>query len=219
MVLSLSSAERLIQAGVKSVFTVLVKKNDTEESDLIKIFNKFGADICQALPFFHAFSGCDTSSSFYVKRKSIFWMHGCLSSSQLNLCIHLLKLATVHQLYPRKTRLLELFILYVYFGKNHRYTDINEARCTSFFKSPDLKLKDTVLSKDALIEHIKRSAYRAGWLWRESFDNVVLPGPERWGWKPYFELCTKYFPRWHQEDSQTTIQVLCQHVGVRRATA
>ena len=71
--LSLSSVQRLIQTGVKSVFTVLVKKNGTEEFDLIKIFNKFGADICQALSFFHAFSGCDTSSSFYGKGNSTFW--------------------------------------------------------------------------------------------------------------------------------------------------
>ena len=51
-------------------------------------------------------------------------------------------------------RLLELFILYV--------SDINEARFTLFLKPPDPKLKDTVLSKDALFEHIKRSAYQAG---------------------------------------------------------
>ena len=37
------------------VFTVLVK-NSTEAFDLSKIFDKFGADICQALPFFEAFS-------------------------------------------------------------------------------------------------------------------------------------------------------------------
>lgn len=41
-------------------------------------------------------------------------------------------------------RLLELFILYVYFGKDHRYSDINDAGYT-------------VLSKDALLEYIKRS--------------------------------------------------------------
>ena len=92
---------------------------------------------------------------------------------------------------------------------------ITGTSCTSFFKSPDLKLKDTVLSKDALIEHINRSAYRAGWLWRESFDNAVLPGPELWGWKPYFELCTNYFPRWQQEDSQTTIQDVVSTCGCK----
>ena len=50
----------------------------------------------------------------------------------------------------------------MYFGKDHRYTDINEAMCPSFFKSPDPKLKGTVLSEDALLEDIKQSAYQAG---------------------------------------------------------
>ena len=94
-------------------------------------------------------------------------MHGRLSLSQQNLHIHLSE---------ENIRLLELFILYVYFDKNHRYTDLNEARCTSFFKSPDLKLKYMVLTKVALLEYIKRSAYQACCLWRECFDNAFLPG-------------------------------------------
>lgn len=35
--------------------------------------------------------------------------------------------------------LLELFTLQAYFGKDQRSTDINETRCTSFFKSPQSK--------------------------------------------------------------------------------
>lgn len=85
-------------------------------------------------------------------------------------------------------RLLELFMLYVQFGKNHRYTDINEGSYISFFKSLSPKLKGTVLLKDALLENIKQSVYQVGRLWRECFDNVVLPGPELWGWRSYSEL-------------------------------
>lgn len=73
LVPSLSSVKRLTQVGVKSIFTVLVKKNGTEEIDLTKKFNKFGVNICLVLPFFHTFSGCNTSYSFYTKGKSIFW--------------------------------------------------------------------------------------------------------------------------------------------------
>ena len=47
---------------MKSVFTVLVKRNGTEEFDLIKILNKFCVDIFYTFPFLHAFSGCNTSS-------------------------------------------------------------------------------------------------------------------------------------------------------------
>lgn len=62
------------------------------------------------------------------------------------------------------------------------------------------KLKGTVLLKDKIfLENIKQSAYRVGRLWTECFDNVVLPGPELWGWRSYSELWRKYFPRWQQE--------------------
>lgn len=66
-------------------------------------------------------------------------------------------------------------------------------------------MKDIALSRDALLEHIKRLVFGAGWLWKECFGNVVLPGPELRVWKTYFDLFTKYFP-WCQQDYQTTIE-------------
>ena len=33
----------------------------------------FGNDVCKALPFFYAFTGCDTVSSFHGKGKCSFW--------------------------------------------------------------------------------------------------------------------------------------------------
>ena len=32
-----------------------------------------GPDICKRLPFFHALTGCDTTSSFYKVGKNRFW--------------------------------------------------------------------------------------------------------------------------------------------------
>lgn len=77
------------------------------------------------------------------------------------------------------------------------------------------KLKGTVLLKDALLENIKQSVYQVGRLWRECFDNVVLPGPELWGWISYSELWRKYFPRWQQEDSQIKIQEFVSTCGCK----
>ena len=100
--------------------------------------------------------------------------------------------------------MLEEFLLFVYFGNDHKYTDINDARCSSFFKSPDPKLKETVLSRDALFEHSKRSSYQAGWLWKECLVNVILPDPELWGWKINIASRLKYIPRWETDATSTT---------------
>ena len=185
---------------------------------MIELFNKFGTDICQALPFFHAFSGCDTSSSFFGKGKSTFWDAWMSFSKSTVLTQTFIELSNSPLAVSEENlRLIEEFLLYLYFGKDHKYIDINEARCTSFFKSPDPKLRETILSKDALLEHIKRSAYQAGWLWKECLYNVILPDPEIWGWKMYFESCTKYFPRWQREDSIITIQDVVSTCGCKKS--
>ena len=97
--------------------------------------------------------------------------------------------------------------MYMYFGKDHKYTDINDARCTSFFKSPDPKLNHRILSRGALLEHVKRSAYQAGWLWAECLANVILPDPTLWGWKLHTESQiteshNKYVPRWETNETK-----------------
>ena len=134
LVLSLSPVERLIQADEKIIFVVFLKRSNTEGFDLIKILDTFGADTCQALLLFHAFSGCNTSSNFYGRGKSTFWDAWMSFSKSSKL---------VYTSYDQ------------YFGNDHRNTDINKARCTLFSKSPDPELKDMVLSKGALLEQIR----------------------------------------------------------------
>ena len=170
LVLLLSPVERLKQAGEESIFVVLLKKSNTEGFNLIKIFDTFGADICQELLLFHAFSGCDASSNFYGRGKFTFW-DAWMSFS--------------------KSTELAYTSYDPYFGKDHRNTDISKARCTLFSKFPDPKLKDIFLSKDALLEQIKRLSIS-----RECLDNVFLPSSELWVCKSFFELCIKHSLSW-----------------------
>ena len=43
------------------------------EIDIIDNFKKFSVSVCKVLAFFHAFTGCDTVSSFYKVGKTKFW--------------------------------------------------------------------------------------------------------------------------------------------------
>ena len=61
-----------------------------------------------------------------------------------------------------------------------------DARIVSFFGSPDPKLGETVLSRNGLLEHVKRSAYQAGWLWRECLLIITLSIPALWGLETEF---------------------------------
>ena len=111
-------------------------------------------------------------------------------------------------------RLFELFIVYVYVGKDHRNTEINEAKCTWFSKSPDPELKDTVLSKDVLLEHIKRSA-----LWREHLDNVVLPWAEHGAGNLILSCARSAFLYGNNKILKQPFKMLCQHEDVRQVIA
>ena len=44
-----------------------------------------------------------------------------------------------------------------------------------------IKLKMLIISYDGLLNHIKRSALKADWLWKECVHNVVHPSPTEWG--------------------------------------
>ena len=110
----------------------MLVKNDTEEFDLIKIFIKFGVDIFRHFRSFMPSVDVTYHLIFMARESLLFGMHGCLSPSEQNLRIHLY--------IEENVKRLELFILYVYVGKDHRNTDVNKAKRTSFSKSPDPEL-------------------------------------------------------------------------------
>ena len=41
--------------------------------NIVFVINELGTDVCKALPFFYAFTGCDSVSSFNGKGKCTFW--------------------------------------------------------------------------------------------------------------------------------------------------
>ena len=193
LVLSLSHTGSMIQAGANSIHTRIAKS----DYDLIELYNRYGADVCKALPYFYAFTGCDTTSSFFGKGKATSfdaWLSFVKLEETIQLFIALGD--TPSCISTDNLKVLEEFVMHLYFGKDHMYTDINDARLISFFKSPDPKLNQTILSRGALLEHAKRSAYQAGWLWKECLTNVILPDPQLWGWKLDNNPRTQYVPCW-----------------------
>ena len=57
--------------GIESFLVVYGPKD--KKIDIINNFNKLGVSVCKGLAFFHAFTGCDTVSSFYKVGKAKFW--------------------------------------------------------------------------------------------------------------------------------------------------
>ena len=216
LVLSLANLHKLIENGSRNIFTQIVKSNGTEEFDLIELYNTHGADVCMALPFFHTYTGCHTSSSFFGKGKTSFWdawMRYPKKDELTNIFIDLSFLP--NEITNNNKKILEDFLIYVYHGSNHRFTDINDARIVSFFQSADPKLRETILSSDAHLEHTKRSAYQSGWLWAECVANINLPNPLLWGWKMNPQNTDKYLPLWESTSTSSRIEVVLTTCGCK----
>ena len=166
----------------------------------------------------HSFTGCDTSSSFFGKGKTTLF-DAWLSFPQITKSTEtFIELSDIPKIVTKDHQnILEDFFMFVYFGKNHQYDDINNSRCISFFNSPDPKLKEIIMSKDALLQHIKRAAYQAGWLWKESTTNVILPDPILWGWEVNTNSSgKKYIPRWESNKCIVDINSIISACSCKR---
>ena len=76
--------------------------------------------------------------------------------------------------------MLESFVLQLY---RSRRDTLGVARLGKFKKSTDNNLHVLPLNKVALRQYIYRASYQAGYLWRQSVEELDIPDPDQWGWK------------------------------------
>ena len=139
------------------------------------IQQNLGPDICEALPGFHSFSGCDTTSGFYGKTKHLFFK---MLKDDQSFCNAMKKIGVEVTVTDDVIKACEKSICKIY---KHDYNDINQVRyemLTSGAESHEIPP-----SKDALVLHIKRANYQA-LVWRKALDPAfVPPSPVENGWK------------------------------------
>ena len=158
-----------------------------------------GKETCSALPLFYALTGCDIVSSFFSKGKCKAWDTWQKSGQKDELTALFSKLGDKPAaLVNDQIDLLETFVLELY-GLSREDT-LLQGRLNKFTMSTDDDLRKLPPGRDALTEHIKRACYQAGYLWRESSDNVSLPDPTLWGWKRNDN--GQYEPLWETAPSQ-----------------
>ena len=76
--------------------------------------------------------------------------------------------------------ILQSFMLQLY-GLKH--DTLGAARLSKLKKSIDNDLRLLPPSKEAPHQHIYRTSYQAGYLWRQFVEELDIPDPEQWGWK------------------------------------
>ena len=86
--------------------------------------------------------------------------------------------------------ILEYFVCHMYSSKKRCQAEINinEMRLKKFKLSSNNDLRIVPPSKNALLQHVKRACYQAGYLWKEALSNIEIPDPNLWGWKGLYKF-------------------------------
>ena len=144
-----------------------------------EIAETLGPDKCQALPFFHAFTGCDTVSCFGGRGKKTAW-ETWKSDGGVTAAFCALS-AT-----PNPTTIdacigpLERFGVLLY-DRTSSLEQVNDVR-KQLFTQNGRAIDALPPTRGALIEHAKRAAYQAGYCWGQMMVAAPeLPSPSEWG--------------------------------------
>jgi hypothetical protein len=143
------------------------------------IATAIGCEKASALPYFHALTGCDVTSSFYGKGKKSAWdaWNNCSFVTEpfasLSNC--------PKELSKSMRALLEHFVVQMY-SKTLNATSVNEARLI-LFSNGNRSIECVPPTQGALEQHALRAAYQAGHVWAQALTaEQVLPSPGDWGW-------------------------------------
>ena len=144
-----------------------------------EICSKFERDVCQALPVFQTFTGCDTTPSFHGKGKKTAWKaYPDITSRFKVMADH--PFAAVETNSPIFSQ-VERFTLLLY-DKTSVLETVNEARRELFCKK-NRNLENLPPTQDALAQHIKRVAYQESiWTTASNATNTI-PLPSDRGWE------------------------------------
>ena len=80
--------------------------------------------------------------------------------------------------------LIERFVVLLY-DRTSRATTVNQAR-KEMFARKGRKFNAIPPTRDAVVQHVKRTAFQAGHIWGQSLlPSPSIPSPQEWGWISY----------------------------------
>ena len=127
------------------------------------LVERLGQQLCQAIPFLHAFSGCDTTSAFKTIGKKKGFQTLKLYRPSFSIFAEFFN--TPFQQISEESnvfKVIQRFVILMY-ARSSDFLDINAARMDMFFKK-NQNLENVPPSKNALLQHTKRAIYQTG-LW------------------------------------------------------
>ena len=191
-----------------STCTVFCKIGMGPSSKIYKVSvnaRAIGPSTCQALPFFHAFTGCDAASSFFNHSKKIMWEAWHKYPNHYSLTQIFKTLSGTHeQIYPFQLDEIGNSLKFVYYGKVSMES-LDALRMNQFRCSTDNSLRTLPPSRDGLTEHIKRACLQDGSGWRTTVEDIDFTDATHWSWR---FIDNKYVPKWHDYSDKVNVNYL-----------
>ena len=145
-----------------------------------KIYASIGYLKSLALPMFHAFTGCDTVSSFSGRGKKSAWEIWNVFPEVTDTFSALMGQPQQSDVDAAMTT-LERFVVLLY-DKTSSKSHVNEAR-VDLFAQKGRDVHHIPPTQGSLLQHTRRAVYQAGYCWSQSLSPMAqLPQPEGWGW-------------------------------------
>ena len=155
-----------------------------------KITTSLTQQQCEALPFFHAVTGCDTVSNFVGKGKKTAFQ-AWKSNPEVTEIFRVLS-SPQDTVYEEECHALERFVVVMY-SHTCPHQTVNEARQVLFAQG-NKSIENIPPTQAALAQHMKRAAYQAGHVWGQGLEPMQeLPSPAEWGWQQSPE---GWSPKW-----------------------
>jgi hypothetical protein len=144
-----------------------------------KVAENLGEQKSVALRAFHAFTGCDTVSSFSLIGKTRAW-NGWLKFDEVTEAFAYIALPQ-NNLNAKVFELLERYVVLLYDNECVGLS-LSQTRKV-LFTSKSRSLEHMPPTFAALQQHILRAAFQSGHLWGQALkSNPVVPNVQEWGW-------------------------------------
>ena len=138
------------------------------------IYEKIGKDTSLALPFFHAFTGCDSTAFFFKKSKMVLFKSWMSSScvNELTAAFRLLSWLPTECIIQSCLPVVNNFIKSVFSGngKSKQFKTLGDLRYQMFKASTNSNFQELPPTEQSLELHLRRSCYQP------SFTHLVLLG-------------------------------------------
>ena len=141
---------------------------------LSNVTSSHGSDLCDALPGLHAFTGCDTVSSFSRRGK-----YGAFKLVKSGHAQAMQRLGESLSTDDDLIGLCEQFVCRMY--RKESFTSVNALRYHLFCTATTKSYADLPPTHDALVQHVRRSNFQA-YLWKRCLHNGEVPSPKGHGW-------------------------------------